>query len=517
MKRVTIFWVLLFILGTALRATHLTHPIDTESWREADMATIAKNIYLNNSNMFHPQIAWDGKGPGYTESEFQVYTGLIALAYKIFGFWEPFARIISFLFSLATLLVFFKLSNYLFHKKTAFAVSFFFAFSPLLMLISNTIQPESVMFFFYISAAFTFIRWVNADSRKNYLLALFFSAMAILCKLTSAHIGIFFVLLIITHKGWRYLFNKKVILFGILSVLPGAIWYMHTHQFYLQYGNSLGISNEYALIGADFFTNHYFIKGLFTNELFNIWTLPGFIILFFGAFATPMRKVPGAKIALWWYASVALFYLLAVRTTADDWAFYYHIFSVPAVSILLGISVMSIYDKYIVESNARIVTLKNISQNIKNWGAFAVLTLIICFFVFSACLYLYKDKRENYFTSPYYSCVPQLSHKINKRSLILCSGGPRLDFTGYPIAYNKSYFFYWLQVKGYNIPDEDQSLDEILKYKKEGVDYFVAEERSLNLKPGLKQMLDKQFNNLMECNGVILYELSQNKIAQLGK
>ena len=256
MKRIVICWALIFITGAALRGTHLLHPLDTDSWREADMATIAKNMYLHGMHIFHPQIAWDGSGPGYTESEFQLYTFLIAVGYKIFGVWEPLARIISFLFSLGTLLVFFKMSNYLFKSKTALAVSFFFALSPVLMIVSNTIQPESIMFFFYVCAAFTFIRWLNAGSKKNYFLALFFSAITILCKLTSAHIGIFFVLLIITHKGWRYLFSKKILIFGLLSILPGAIWYVHVHQFYVQYGNSLGISNEYALFGLDFFTDH---------------------------------------------------------------------------------------------------------------------------------------------------------------------------------------------------------------------------------------------------------------------
>ena len=509
-----VYWILLFIAGAAVRSTHVLHPLDTDSWRESDMATIAKNIYLGRSDMLHPQIAWDGKGPGYTESEFQVYTGLIALAYKIFGVWEPLARMISFLFSLGALLAFFKLSNYLFKPKTALTVSFFFAMSPVLLIVSDTIQPESVMFFFYVCAAFTFIRWVNADSKKNYFLALFFSATAILCKLTSAHIGVFFVLLIITHRGWRYLFNKKVILFGILSVLPGMIWYLHTHEFFVQYGNSLGISNEYALIGKDFFTDRYFVKGLFTLELYNVWTIPGLFIILLGVFCTQMRKVPGTTIALCWYAATAVFYVLAVRTTADDWAFYYHIFSAPAVSILLGISVIALYEKYFFGIDKKSLWQTSKARSIKNGLVMGALVISTGLFIFSAIQYLYKDKHENFLTSPYYSCVPNLSGMIDPNSLILCSGGPRLDRTGYRIAYNKPYFFYWLGLKGYNIPDEDQSVDEISRFEKMGVKYFLAEERSLDVKPGLKQELDKKFKNMLDCNGIVLYGLTQSQVVK---
>ena len=98
MKQIKLIWVIIFIIGLSARSTKLFHGIDTGSWREADVSTIAKNFYQNGTDIFHPQIAWDGSGPGYTESEFQIYPYLIAVSYKIFGFWEPTGRVISFYF-----------------------------------------------------------------------------------------------------------------------------------------------------------------------------------------------------------------------------------------------------------------------------------------------------------------------------------------------------------------------------------------------------------------------------------
>ena len=126
MKRYKLIWLLIFIIGFSVRSTHLFQSIDTNSWREGDISTIAKNFYQNSTDIFHPQIAWDGSGPGYTESEFQIYSYLVSVSYKIFGFWEPTGRVISFVFSLAAMLVFFRLSRYLLNTKAAIAASFFF-------------------------------------------------------------------------------------------------------------------------------------------------------------------------------------------------------------------------------------------------------------------------------------------------------------------------------------------------------------------------------------------------------
>ena len=97
--------------------------------------------------------------------------------------------------------------------------------------------------------------------------------------------------------------------------------------------------------------------------------------------------------------------------------------------------------------------------------------------------------------------------KIPHGSLILASGGICKDNKGYPVAYNASYFFYWLNMKGYNICTEDQSLENIISYKKKGVTFFIAEESSLQKKSGLEKQLEKSLKTVLKCNGIILFEL----------
>jgi Dolichyl-phosphate-mannose-protein mannosyltransferase len=507
MKHARLFWIVIFIIGMSVRSTHLFQAINTNSWREADVSLIAKNFYLHGTDIFHPQIGYDGSGPGFVESEFQIYSYLIAVSYKIFGFWEPTGRIISFLFSLATMLVFFKFSRYLLDTKAAMAASLVFSLSPILMVISVAIQPESVMFFFYISSAYTFVRWLDSGSKKYYLPAIIFTALALLCKITAANIGILFLLLIIIRKDWKFLFKPKVVVLGVLSILPSILWYSYGHRFYVLYGNSLGLSNEDPWIGWDFFTSRHLITGLVKLELFNVWTIPGPLIIALALVFTKVIKKESFLFGIYWLASASVFYIITSRTTAEDWAWYYHIFSIPAVSILLGSSVIELSNKYFPHLNFKKKIIINKAVIVKSRAIIFFLVFSVFCFMGSSFIYLVKTKPVVYQTSKYYNCIDSLKKIIPQNSLFLTNGGYSKDKLGYSLAIDIGYFFYWLDRKGYSISIEDLSLKNIVSFKARGVTYFLIEERILEDRPGLGNELKRNLTMVFECNGCILFKL----------
>ena len=166
------------------------------------------------------------------------------------------------------------------------------------------------------------------------------------------------------------------------------------------------------------------------------------------------------------------FYLLASRATSKEWAYYYHIFSIPAVSILLGSSVIELYNKYFPNLNL----LKKMSINrlaiIKSRAIIFSLILFVSYFVLFSYNYLVKSKKPGEFqTSNFYACKDSLMKIIPQKSLILANGASRGDLR-YPNAYNNSCFFYWLDLKGYNISTEDQSIKNVLLFKTKGVTFF---------------------------------------------
>jgi hypothetical protein len=375
------------------------------------------------------------------------------------------------------------------------------------MVTSVSIRPESVMFFFYVLAAYSFIHWIDNQSIKYYMLVFISTALTLLCKISAINIGIFFILIILINKGWKFLLKPNVILLGVLCIIPSILWYSYSHRFYLLYGNSLGLSNEYAWIGWDFFTNPYFIIGIIRQELIHVWTFSGPLIVFLALITTKIIKKQTIIFPLCWLISVGIFYLITSRTTADSWASSYHIFSIPSVSMLLGISVIEIYDKHFPLMKLRNKPSIDNSSYMRSRLIITGLFLLVSFYAGYSLKYLDWKNSTLFEPAKFYACRNSLSDVIPQGSLILVSGGSCTDNDNYPVAYNSSYFFYWLDRKGYNICNEEQSLENIINFKEKGAEFFVAETSEMKKVQGFEEIMKNRFNIMLECDGIILFKL----------
>jgi len=185
LKRVNVLFLGLFFVGAWIRSLDVWRPVDgrvRESWRECDYAAVARNFYREGMNFLYPRIDWRGDGPGYAEMEFPVIPWTMAALYKIFGYHEVIGRVLIYAFSLLTLCIFFLLARRLLPPWGAFAASLFFVLSPLAVRVSNSLQPEGPMLFFYVATIYAFIRWLEADRWIRYGAALSATALAILIK-----------------------------------------------------------------------------------------------------------------------------------------------------------------------------------------------------------------------------------------------------------------------------------------------------------------------------------------------
>ncbi|MFN0122625.1 MAG: ArnT family glycosyltransferase, partial [Blastocatellia bacterium] len=334
-----------FLLGAALRTGSLLRPMDQPSWREADVLAVARAYHEEGMNLLYPRIDWRGSGPGYAEMEFPLYPWLIACAYRLFGVNELYGRFLACLFSILALWVFIRLARYVASETTALIAGMFFALNPLPTFMGTAIQPEPLMFLCYIAAAYAFIRWLDSrsvgnESAKYYWLAVIWTALAILAKATAAHIGLFFAALILGAQGLSVLRDRRVWIFGVLAVAPGMLWYLHAHNLWLTYGNSLGVSNESHLAGPDLFTNQYFIRGILKQEINWVWTLPGAAVAIFGL--SRNRQAREVRYSFPWLLAAGFYYLAIARTSADGWAFYYHLPTVAPAALLFGAGIEAI-------------------------------------------------------------------------------------------------------------------------------------------------------------------------------
>src|SRR5258708_8650425 len=184
--------VVIIVIGVLLRLPLVFLPLNymMYPWRPTDTASIAHNFVDNGYHLFYPQIDWGGAGPGYVESEFQLYPFIVAVLYGIFGENVWLGKFVSLVFSALTFITFYTLAYRLFKSRVALWALAFFVITPLDMLYSVEFMPEATVLFFYVAALYFFLRWLDEQKLRTLMLAGVGTALAILVKPTSIHIGI---------------------------------------------------------------------------------------------------------------------------------------------------------------------------------------------------------------------------------------------------------------------------------------------------------------------------------------
>ncbi len=487
----------LFLIGAAVRAVDVARPADgriRESWRECDYAALARNFAREGMNILRPRIDWRGTGPGYAEMEFPVIPWTMAVFYKIFGLHEEIGRLLMWIVSLLTLLVFFALARRLLPPPGAVAASLFFVLNPLAVRVSNALQPEGLMLLFLLLGVHFFLRWLDEGARSSYWIAIASTAAAILVKAPAAHIGILFVGLLFWKKGIRAFRRADVWIFGLLALAPAAVWYVHAHRFFLEFGNSLGLSNESHWFGWDLVRSPRFLllllKGGVRTEGLFVWTPLGAALL--GALFFLRKRSDVRRIILWWLAAIGLYFLAAIRTVGDSWAAYYHVAAVPPAALTIG-AVTAWFARRRLSSG--LIRFERIFVVVGLLGVFGFETFLV-----------FRDFHPRIY-EPLFRCSTSFASSISDGELILVTGGPSKDETGRPVAFNASYFFYWLDCKGWNIPSDTASLGEVRAFARKGARFFIGEKGSLAARPGLEEELRASFPVITECPEAILFRL----------
>src|ERR1044072_2621438 len=90
---VTKLVVAIWLLAVAVRLILINQPyVDHWSWRQSDVAAIARNFLQNGFHFGYPQIDWAGNAPGYVGTEFPILPFTAALVYSFAGMQEWIGR-----------------------------------------------------------------------------------------------------------------------------------------------------------------------------------------------------------------------------------------------------------------------------------------------------------------------------------------------------------------------------------------------------------------------------------------
>ena len=470
-RRLALLVLLVAIAGGGVRMMTVHRPFNHQlanSWREADYVQIARNFDREGLNILYPRVDWRGDSPGYVEMEFPLTPWLAAVGYRVFGYHEQFLRILSAVFSVGGLLIFWAIARDALPPIAALIAFSAFALNPLLVRLSGAMQPEPLMMLFVLLAAYHALRFSRSARTRSLLFASASAAIAALAKAPGVTVGILLVVVCLRQYGWRAVIKPLVIVGAVIALAPPLLWYRWAGGFWVEYGNSLGLSNESHWLTIDQLLPPFFLIGNLKAELLLVWTPVG--VLFFVA---SLRARQSTRLAFWWYVGVLLFYLAAAGTSGDEWAAYYHCISIPSACLLIAAGVQRV---------------RHHPQIRRLWNWIGVAALVVTL-IATTLVGLYR-RDHDVELSRLRDCSAELVRYIPKDASIVVRGGRSVDEFDRPVAYNEPMLFAWLDRRGFNYAKDKLSLDTLTSIARRGGQFWIVRRDELDDSDDLGRLRD---------------------------
>jgi 4-amino-4-deoxy-L-arabinose transferase-like glycosyltransferase len=327
MTRTTKLVITLSIFAVATRLILIDQPyVDHWSWRQSDVAGIARNFEQNGFHFAYPQIDWAGDSPGYVGTEFPILPFVAAICYKLAGVHEWIGRAQAVVFFAASLPFFFLFVREIFGETAARWATFFYSFAPLNVFAGRSFMPDVPSLSLALLGLYFFLRWIDSGKLTSYLVSAIAISLALLIKLPSAIVGAPIFFLAWQKWRWNFLRQASLWLLAAITILPSVAWYWHAYQ-----------------IAERFYPHHFFGEGGIRIENFSsYWNILNrtaassltpilSALAIAGLFVAPRGKY--TRVFHWWLAAMILFIIVAGYGNRHQW---YQLPLVPITAALAG-------------------------------------------------------------------------------------------------------------------------------------------------------------------------------------
>ena len=249
MSRQNTILVFVCVAAVAVRCWKIDAPFtDSWSWRQTDVAAIARNYFENGFHFARPQIDWAGDQPGFVGTEFPILPFTAAIAYRFFGVQEWIGRlqtILAFAFSLPFL---FAIVRRTFDETAAMYALVFYSFAPLSIAAGRALMPDMPALALALAGFYFFWRGragshdgTTDDSAAsdggsyNLLVASMVTGLALLIKPPMATIAAPMAALAWRKFGIEMFRRPLLWLVVLIALFPSIIWYWHAHRIAQQF------------------------------------------------------------------------------------------------------------------------------------------------------------------------------------------------------------------------------------------------------------------------------------------
>jgi hypothetical protein len=213
---------------------------DHHGWRQADTQAIARNLAFEEFAPLYPRIDWRGDGPGYVETEWQLYPTLIASVMLVIGetIWP--GQLISLAsVAVAALLVYVALARR-FGPPAAYVGLLALLTCQGVIVVGTSIQPDPLAFLAYTVGFLAFAAWLAEPTNARLGLWITATTIAGLVKPTTLELGITQGVLVLLTS--RAALRRPALWIGWAIVLIAvAAFLVHARGLYIDYGNTFGV------------------------------------------------------------------------------------------------------------------------------------------------------------------------------------------------------------------------------------------------------------------------------------
>jgi 4-amino-4-deoxy-L-arabinose transferase-like glycosyltransferase len=470
--------------------------ISMHVWRQTETQTVIQNFAREDMNILNPRFNNLGEGDGIFRREFPLMQWIIALSYKVLDESILLTRIMMYIFSMITMLGFYRLGQIFFRLKTSFSESnpvflsgfsdwiafipaFFIVFSPTFFFFSVNPIPDIFALMCLSWGMVYFFKWYRSMEKFTLFLSLLFIMLSALVKLPFI---LFYALFFIPFLRDFRSGNRKIILLNwlpvLLSSVPVILWYASAIPTWEGNGIVKGIT---AVKGSGAWKNYFHLLqhntiSTLPELLTGYAALPFFLAGIYFSFYNRIFKKKEIQIILIPFILLVLYLLFELNMIGEAHDYYlFPFYPFIALTIAYGF-------REIVKQNRKV----------------SVIALFVILLIPLTTYFRLKDRwniEKPGFNKDLLTWKDQLRAAVPSDSLCI-AGNDMSPFI----------MLYYIDKKGWTYAYQSLSPQQMTEMINRGARYFYSDSRNVDENPEIQSLIDRQ---ICEYGSVKVFRLKE--------